>query len=72
MFKPDKKKAKPGDVIEFVKDNYILKGQVLPSSCKRSIIVDISSSSNLQKISHSFPNTVVAHENYRIVDKVQN
>ncbi|CDQ38748.1 MULTISPECIES: DUF2187 family protein [Virgibacillus] len=71
MFKADTKKANPGDIIEFEKENYILQGQVLPSNCKRSIIVDISSSNNLRKISHGFSNTVVAHENYRIIQKVK-
>ncbi|MBU5266935.1 YkvS family protein [Virgibacillus proomii] len=69
MFKPDSKKAKPGDIIEFKKENVLLQGEVLPSHCKRSTIVDISKSRNLTKLNHSFPTTVVAHKNYRIVEK---
>lgn len=69
LFTPDKKKAKPGDIVEFKKNDFIMKGVVLPSSCKKSIIVDIESLNNLKKLPFGYPNTVVAHHKYRVVDK---
>lgn len=67
MFKPDTKTAKPGDIIEFKKEDVILQGKVLPSSCKHSIIVDISEAHNLAQLNHNFSTTVVAHKNYRVI-----
>jgi len=68
MFYPDNKKAKPGDIIEFKMENSVVKGEVLPSNCKKSIIVDIASMNDIRSFSHSYPNTVVAHHNYRVIE----
>jgi len=66
MFTPDDKTAKPGDIIEFEKNDRLMEGQVLPSNCKNSIIVDISSMHNLEEINHGFESTVVSHKKYRV------
>ncbi|MFC3040798.1 DUF2187 family protein [Virgibacillus xinjiangensis] len=67
MFHPDNKKAKPGDIVEFMRDGMLFQGKVLPSKCKNSIIVDFSSiMHNWEKVS-SYPNTVVGHGKYRVV-----
>lgn len=65
MFQPDNNKAKPGDVVEFKREDLLLTGMVLPSKCKNSIIVEMSSENDLEPI-RSHPNTVVAHDKYRI------
>ena len=70
MFYPDKKKANPGDVIEFEMEKQLLKGEVLPSNCVNSIIVDISELNDTSLLEHSYPNTVVAHKKYRVIEKV--
>jgi len=69
MFHPDKKKAKPGDVIEFEMEEQLLQGEVLPSKCKNSIIVDIKSPNALSELAHSYSNTVVGHDKYRVVEQ---
>lgn len=70
MFYPDEKKANPGDVIEFVMEQQLLKGEVLPSNCVNSIIVDISELNDTSELEHSYPNTVVAHKKYRVIEEV--
>lgn len=70
MFYPDKKKAEPGDLIEFQRKNLLLKGKVLPSNCKNSIVVEITSPNDLETMNESHPNTVVAHGKYRIMEKI--
>ncbi|AUJ25626.1 hypothetical protein CAI16_18910 [Virgibacillus dokdonensis] len=67
MFKPDTKTAKPGDIIEFKREDVLLQGKVLPSSCKQSIIVDISKAQNLAELNNGYSTTVVAHKNYRVI-----
>ncbi|TFJ92642.1 YkvS family protein [Lentibacillus salicampi] len=69
MFKPDSKKAKPGDIIEFEQDGVLVKGNVLPSKTKNSIVVDISAMENYENLNYGFPNTVVNHKKYRIVEE---
>ncbi|MBY7144347.1 DUF2187 family protein [Virgibacillus sp. NKC19-3] len=69
MFQPDKKKAAPGDLVEFKKDDLLLTGITLPSKCKNSIIIEISSENDLETINYRYPNTVVAHNKYRVIDK---
>ncbi|MBP1970791.1 uncharacterized protein YkvS [Virgibacillus natechei] len=66
MFQPDNNKAKPGDLVEFKREDLLLTGKVLPSNCKNSIIVEISSENDLEAINYSHPNTVVSHKKYRI------
>ncbi|QKY71426.1 YkvS family protein [Lentibacillus sp. CBA3610] len=71
MFKPDRKKAKSGDIIEFEQDGLIIKGEVMPSKTKNSVVVDISAMKDYEKINYGYPNTVVNHNNYRIIDETQ-
>ncbi|MFC2949430.1 DUF2187 family protein [Virgibacillus sediminis] len=71
MFHPDEKKATPGDMVEFIREGILLRGKVLPSKCKNSVIVDLSSvMHNWEKVS-SYPNTVVAHGKYRVVSSTR-
>ncbi|UJL45639.1 DUF2187 family protein [Virgibacillus sp. NKC19-16] len=72
MFQPDSKKAKPGDVVEFKREDLLLTGKTLPSKSKNSIIVEISSESDLEAVNRGHPNTVVAHEKYRVINKGKN
>ncbi|GAB3056410.1 DUF2187 family protein [Virgibacillus ainsalahensis] len=67
MFQPDEKKAKPGDVIEFIREDKLLKGKVLHSQLKNSSIVDISSLNDMTALEVNHPNTVVGHDKYRII-----
>lgn len=69
MFKPDRKKAKPGDIVEFEQNGMLIRGEVLPSKTKNSIIVDISAMKDYEKINHGYSNTVVNHKTYRIADE---
>ncbi|WP_373893633.1 DUF2187 family protein [Virgibacillus natechei] len=69
MFQPDKHKAEPGDVVEFKRDDLLLKGRTLPSKCKNSIVVEIGSENDLESINYSHPNTVVSHNKYRVIGK---
>ncbi|SFB13979.1 Uncharacterized protein YkvS [Lentibacillus halodurans] len=70
MFKPDRKKAKPGEIVEFEMGGMLVKGEVLPSKTKNSIIVDISAIKGYEKMNYGYPNTVVNHKKYRIVDEM--
>lgn len=70
-FQGDKEKAKPGDVVQFLRNNIILEGIALPSNAENSIVVDLSSTSFkvLEEINHGYSNTVVAHHKYRVIEK---
>ncbi|MFC7062456.1 YkvS family protein [Halobacillus seohaensis] len=67
MFYPDDKVAQPGNVVEFVRDDILFKGEVIPNQCQRSVIVDLKVMDNLDEIDFEYDRTVVAHENYRIL-----
>lgn len=71
VFRGDKEIAKPGDIVQFQRNNVILEGMVLPSSAENSIIVDLSSMDlkDLEELNHGYSNTVVAHRNYRVIEK---
>ncbi|WP_174615300.1 DUF2187 family protein [Virgibacillus ihumii] len=68
MFKPDRNKAKTGEIIEFEQDSILVKGKVLPSNTTNSIVVDISAMKDYDKLNHGYSNMVVSHKNYRVVD----
>ncbi|MFD1360894.1 YkvS family protein [Lentibacillus salinarum] len=68
MFVPDRKKAEPGDIIAFEQGGKMVKGKVLPSKTKNSIIVDISDMKDYETINYGYPNTVISHKKYRIVE----
>ncbi|ALX48504.1 YkvS family protein [Lentibacillus amyloliquefaciens] len=72
MFKPDQKKAKEGDTIEFELDGMLIRGKVLPSKTKNSIVVDITSMKNYEQINQGYPNTVVSHKSYRVIEESDN
>lgn len=67
VFQPDTKKAKQGDVIEFMREEKLLKGKVLRSQLKNSSVVDISVFQDLKELEVNHPNTVVAHDKYRVL-----
>ncbi|WP_163526895.1 YkvS family protein [Halobacillus ihumii] len=67
MFKADTKKANPGNIVEFERNNIRFKGEVIPSQCQRSVIVDLTIMENFEEIEFDYERTVVAHENYRIL-----
>ncbi|GGK07946.1 hypothetical protein GCM10007063_33070 [Lentibacillus kapialis] len=67
MFKPDRSKAKPGDIIEFEQNGILVQGEVLPSKTKNSIVADISGTKGYEKLNHGYTNTVVSHKSYRII-----
>ncbi|WP_231514986.1 DUF2187 family protein [Oceanobacillus salinisoli] len=71
MFQVDEKRAQPGDIIQFQRNNVLLEGTVLPSHGENSIIVDLSSMNHkdLEEINHGYSNTVVAHHKYKVVEK---
>ncbi|WP_010529569.1 YkvS family protein [Lentibacillus jeotgali] len=69
MFKPDRNKAEPGDIIEFEQNGMLVQGEVLPSKTKNSIIADISGTKGYEKLNHGYTNTVVSHKSYRIIDQ---
>ncbi|HLS07504.1 YkvS family protein [Lentibacillus sp.] len=71
MFRPDRKKARQGDIIEFEQDGMLIRGKVLPSKTKNTIVVDISGMENYEKINHGYPNTVVNHKNYRVIEETR-
>ena len=50
-------------------EQQLLEGEVLPSNCVNSIIVDISELNDTSELEHSYPNTVVAHKKYRVIEK---
>ncbi|WP_010529046.1 YkvS family protein [Lentibacillus jeotgali] len=68
MFKPDRNKARTGEIIEFERDSILVKGKVLPSNTRNSIVVDISAMEDYDKLNHGYPNVVVSHKNYRVID----
>ncbi|MFC2949886.1 YkvS family protein [Virgibacillus sediminis] len=70
MFHPDEKKAKPGDVIEFERNNMVYTGKVMPSRAENSIVVDISEMDRYEELNHGYHNTVVNHTKYRIVEEI--
>lgn len=69
MFKPDRQKASEGDIIEFEHDGMLIRGKVLPSKTKNSIVVDITSMKNYEQINQGYSNTVVNHNSYRVIDE---
>ncbi|HLR63735.1 MAG TPA: DUF2187 family protein [Lentibacillus sp.] len=69
MFKPDRNKAKPGDIIEFEQNGILVQGEVLPSKTTNSIVADISGIKGYEKLNHGYMNTVVSHKSYRIIDQ---
>lgn len=71
VFRGDKEIAQPGDIVQFQREHLILEGIVLPSSAENSIIVDLSSTDlkDLEEVNHGYSNTVVAHRNYRVIEK---
>lgn len=69
MFQPDEKIAEPGDVVEFEMENQLMKGIVLPSHCKNSVIVDIAIMNETVELRHDYPNTVVGHDKYRVIEE---
>lgn len=71
VFRGDNEIAVPGDIVQFQRNNVILEGIVLPSSAENSIIVDLSSMDirDLEELNHGYSNTVVAHKNYRVIEK---
>ncbi|MUV37758.1 hypothetical protein JNUCC1_01564 [Lentibacillus sp. JNUCC-1] len=68
MFKPDQNKAHFGDIIEFEQAGVLVRGKVLPSNTKNSIMVDISDVKDYEDLNHGYTNTIVHHENYRVIE----
>ncbi|WP_085991124.1 DUF2187 family protein [Oceanobacillus senegalensis] len=71
LFEVDKNKAEPGDIVQFQRNNVVLKGMVMPSNGENSIIVDLSDMDikDLEEINHGYSNTVVSHRNYKIIER---
>lgn len=59
MFKPDQKKAKPGDIIEFEQNGILVQGEVLPSRTQNCSVVDITRTKDYAVLNHGYSNTVV-------------
>lgn len=66
-FKPDNKKAKAGDKIEFLRNGDLHIAKVLSSNYKNSVVVHVISSNNWNELNAEFNKTVVAHKNYRVL-----
>ncbi|MBM7551882.1 DUF2187 family protein [Thalassobacillus pellis] len=59
--------ANLGDVIQFNLNGFEVKGKVVPSSCQRCVMVDISGHS--QNIGFEHNRTVVGPGNYKVINK---
>ena len=61
--------AKAGDIVTFELLGDQVKGKVIPSSCKRCIMVDLSIMENFNEIEFEHQRTIVAPGKYKVLEQ---